>query len=204
MGDAHRELRTRPPLIDPAPRIEAVSQDKPAQTFRVATTADALCISVLATQVFLDTYATDGIRASLAREVNQQLSVRVVQDLLSAPGARFLVCERSGHMLGFVQLTLRAPHHLVPASRPAELNRLYVLERFTGAGLGSTLLQRAEALAASEGISTLWLTAWVGNQRALAFYARRGYADVGATTYTFQDEQYENRVFVKTLPGATG
>jgi hypothetical protein len=34
----------------------------------------------------------------------------------------------------------------------------------------------------------------------LAFYARRGYADVGVTTYTFQDEQYENRVFVKTLP----
>ena len=29
--------------------------------------------------------------------------------------------------------------------------------------------------------------------------ARRGYADVGATMYVFEDEQYENRVFVRAL-----
>jgi hypothetical protein len=40
--------------------------------FRAATASDALCIGVLATQVFLDTYATDGIRPSLAREVLEQ------------------------------------------------------------------------------------------------------------------------------------
>jgi GNAT superfamily N-acetyltransferase len=179
-----------------------VSQASLTSAFRIATTADALCISALATQVFLDTYATDGIRPSLAREVNQQLSAPAVLALLAVPGARFVVCERSGHMLGFAQLTLGAQQQPVHARQPAELNRLYVQERFTGAGLGSALLAQAEDLATSEGTKTIWLTAWVGNQRALAFYARRGYADVGATTYTFQDEQYENRVFVKTLPSA--
>ncbi|MEO8132440.1 MAG: hypothetical protein ABI831_00440 [Betaproteobacteria bacterium] len=46
---------------------------EPGIAFRLATDTDALCIGVPATQVFLDTYATDGIRPSLALEVLEQL-----------------------------------------------------------------------------------------------------------------------------------
>jgi len=37
--------------------------------YRTAVQQDALCLSVLATQVFLDTYAIQGIRPAIAREV---------------------------------------------------------------------------------------------------------------------------------------
>ena len=43
-------------------------------TLRQAVPADALCLSVLAMQVFLDTYATEGIRTALAREVLREYS----------------------------------------------------------------------------------------------------------------------------------
>ena len=46
----------------------------------------------------------------------------------------------------------------------------------------------------------LWLTCWVHNTRALAFYARQGYAELGSTDYVFEGEHHENRVFAKTLP----
>jgi diamine N-acetyltransferase len=167
--------------------------------FRPATTADALCISVLGTQVFLDTYATDGIRPSLAREVIEHLSVPAVSALLAAPAVRFIVAERAGHLIGLAQFTLGSVHELVTARPGAELNRLYVLERFTGSGIGTALLGEAETQAAATGAAVLWLTAWVGNRRAMDFYARRGYSDLGATTYVFQHERYENRVFAKAL-----
>ena len=63
-------------------------------TFRVAVDADALCIGGLATQVFLDTYATEGIRPSLARGVLKHLSTSSVSALLSNPNARFIVKPR--------------------------------------------------------------------------------------------------------------
>lgn len=170
-------------------------------TVKTAIAADALCIGVLATQVFLDTYATDGIRDSLAREVLEQLSTDAIAALLAAPDIRFIVAERAGHMVGFAQWTLDVAQELVRSRPSAQLNRLYVQERFTGRGLGALLLERAQSLALAEGATALWLTAWVGNDRALAFYPRRGYADVGATVYEFQNEQYENRVFAKILNG---
>lgn len=171
----------------------------PGVSIRPAGANDAPCISVLGTQVFIDTYAADGIRPSLAREVAAHLSAPAVAALLAMPAVRFLAAERAGHLIGFAQLTEGATHDRVAARPAAELNRLYVLERFTGAGVGAALLGRAEALAAAAGAAALWLTAWDGNRRALGFYARRGYTDVGATPYVFEDERYVNRVFVKVL-----
>jgi hypothetical protein len=49
---------------------------------RRAKAADALCIAVLGTQVFLDTYAVDGIRPALAREALETLSPGAMAELI--------------------------------------------------------------------------------------------------------------------------
>lgn len=171
----------------------------PEVSLRDADAADALCIGVLATQVFLDTYATGGIRPNIAREVLEQLSTPAVEAMIRASGARFILAERARHLIGFVQLQLGATHPALDAPHAVEIVRLYAQQRFAGQGVGTRLLEHAEALAAAAHATHAWLTAWSGNHRALAFYARRGYADVGATMYAFQGEEFENRVFTKPL-----
>jgi len=168
-------------------------------SYRPAGPADALCISMLGTQVFLDTYAPDGLRPELAREVLQNFSLPAIEEQLALPSMSFILAERAGHLIGFAQLTHGARHVLVAYDRSTELNRLYVQERFTSQGIGQVLLQGAEELAARHGAAVLWLTAWVGNPRATAYYPKRGYDDVGMTMYTFEDDHYENRVFIKEL-----
>ncbi len=175
----------------------------PDVLLRVADAIDAPCIGVLGTQVFLETYASAGIRPTLAQEVLDQFSTAATTTLLGNPATTFIVAEAAGHLLGFVQVTRGATHALLHPGRAMELDRLYVLARFGGQGIGTRLLRHAENLAAAQGATTLWLTAWVGNHHALAFYARRGFADVGATMYRFQDEQFENRVLVRMLAAPT-
>jgi len=150
-------------------------------------------------QVFLDTYATDGIRPALAREVLSTYSQASFDDAVADPLARVVVAEHRGHMVGFAQVTLCARHELAPGGVQAELLRLYVQEPFTGIKVGTTLLAEAEKLAASAGATVMWLTPWAHNHRALAFYTRRGYADFGLTPFTFEGESHENRVLAKAL-----
>jgi GNAT superfamily N-acetyltransferase len=168
-------------------------------SLRSATAADALCLSVLAMQVFLDTYATDGIRPEIAREVLQTYSQAAFARALEDPGTRIAVAERKGHLVGFAQVTLRATHGLAPPGVQAELLRLYVQEPFTGAKLGTQLLARVEQVAAAAGATVLWLTPWVHNRRARAFYAQRGYVDHGLTCFVFEGESHENRVVARLL-----
>lgn len=167
---------------------------------RPARPDDALCLSVLAMQVFLDTYATTGIRPAIAREVLTTYSQAAFALAIEAGDSAIHVAEKQGHLVGFAQVTLGSRHELAPPGEQAELLRLYVQEPFTGAKLGTRLLARAEHIASEHGASVLWLTPWVHNHRALAFYARRGYVDCGLTYFRFEGESHENRVLAKRLP----
>lgn len=166
---------------------------------RPANAADALCLSVLAMQVFLDTYATAGIRPQIAREVLSTYSVAAFNRAFAAADTRIDVAETQGHLVGFAQVCFDVNHELAPTGRQAELLRLYVQEPFTGAGLGTRLLQQAEVAAAGHGATVLWLTPWVHNHRALAFYARRGYTDHGLTPFVFEGESHLNRVYARCI-----
>ncbi|MEO8278368.1 MAG: GNAT family N-acetyltransferase [Ideonella sp.] len=167
---------------------------------RDAVPEDALCLSVLAMQVFLDTYATAGIRPLIAREA-LSFTADSFRRFVEDRQARTVIAERDGQLIGFAQLRLAASHPLIPDASQAELLRPYVQRPFTGSGTGALLLHRVEAIAAESGAAVLWLTAWAHNGRALGFYARLGYRDHGLAWHTFEDESHENRVLARPLIG---
>lgn len=168
-------------------------------SLRAASAADANRLAVLATQVWLDTYATDGIRETIAAEVLRSFSPPTVGALIAEPAVTFVLAENSGHLIGFAQWTAGAGHALINGVNPAELNRLYVQQRAAGRGVGTLLLQSAERAARSQGVDILWLQAWVHNDRALRFYAKHTYVDLGSADFRMGDEVHENRVLAKQL-----
>ena len=165
---------------------------------RPATPSDALALSVLASQVFVETYGPEGISPRFAREVTQTFDVRALASLLAGGDTRVVVAEEADRLQGFVQWRA-GQQALLPDLPSAEVQRLYVLRALAGRGIGSRLLARAEGDAASLGAKQSWLTAWVGNKSALAFYARRGYGAAGTAPYVFEDESWDNQVLVKPL-----
>jgi len=170
--------------------------------YRPGTPQDSLCIGVLAMQVFLDTYATDGIRPDLALEVMSYYTPDKFAERLIHQSARFILAERKGYLVAFAEVSLggEVPASTIPCG--AELVRMYVQPQFKRQGLGRALVTYAEAIAKSESAECLWLTAWTENRAALAFYKALGYSDIGATNYIFQGNSYENRIFTRTLASA--
>ena len=169
-----------------------------AITFRPARADDALCLGVLSTQVFLQTYCKLGIRPALAREALANHSVAHYEALLADPTKTILLAECDDHLvaLSLVDNAARLEGGDAPS---AKLEHLYVQEPFTGRGIGRDLLRHAEKAAAARGAEMLWLTAWVGNPRALLFYPRCGYEDRGEVMYTFEGESHPNRLFGKRV-----
>ncbi len=166
--------------------------------FRRATPADSLPLRTLATQVFLDTYATHGINEALAREVATVYSAEVFDRRLRDADVELLLVTSGGYTVGFVDISF-ATSCPVPDVRGAEVFRLYVQRPFLRRGLGRSLLAKAEASARARGLEALWLTAWAGNHRALAFYQSLGFRDIGTTEYVIDGVGHENRVLRKTL-----
>jgi diamine N-acetyltransferase len=162
---------------------------------RRATHADAMALSVLATAIFVRTYASQGVSPSIAREVNAELSATVFGDRLDDPAAITWVIERDGAMLGFLELKLSV--NGLFAAGTAEIARLYVWP--TRCGWGRKLLDHADTCARALGFIALGLTAWAYNQNALDFYAHVGFQDIGEAIYRFENDEHPNRVLVRPI-----
>jgi len=97
--------------------------NEPTVTLRTALPDDALCLGVLATQVFLDTYATAGIRPLLAREVQAAFSTEAMSALIVRERTIVRLAEFDGHLIGFAVTVIGAAHDLAPSNAPAELDK---------------------------------------------------------------------------------
>lgn len=131
----------------------------------------------------------------------EAFSCEAISALIACPSTLLTLAESDGHLIGFAQVALRATHEMIDSKHAAELQRLYIQERFTGRGVGPRLLGAVERRAARGGASLLWATVWAGNERALGFYPRQDYQFIGSPMFVFQSEAQENRLFAKMLNG---
>jgi len=94
--------------------------------------------------------------------------------------------------IGYLVLTpptLPAPQ---PDPRDLEIQRIYVLSRFHAAGVGHRLMTMAIEAARARAARQLVLGVMKKNERALAFYRRQGFAEIGTRIFqvgaaTFDD-----------------
>jgi GNAT superfamily N-acetyltransferase len=80
-----------------------------------------------------------------------------------------------------------------------ELERIYALAAFQGRGLGPALMQACVDLALMKGARTMWLGVWERNARALAFYAKWGFRDVGAHPFLVGSDDMTDRILEREL-----
>jgi GNAT superfamily N-acetyltransferase len=166
----------------------------PDLTMRFGSAADSDCLAALGSQTWLHTYATRGIRPTIARFVQEHLSPAAFRLQLERLDAFTLVAVVDGHLVGYALVEIGKP---CVAQSPAltHLDRLFVLGHLLGTGIGHALLREVRAEARRRaGSSALWLTVNSQNQRARAFYARQGFMDIGATNFDLYGEQHENRI----------
>lgn len=175
---------------------------------RPATRADASALRMLGLQVFLETYAPEGVGNGIAREAEETFAEHRVARWLADPAEVVLVAEIAGGLAGFAHVALGAGRELFEGELPAELQRLYVRRPFLGQGVGRALLLCAEDAAAVRGASVLWVAPAAGNATAPAFCARQGYRDIGTAGHVIEGQRFENRMYVKALgvsaPAALG
>jgi ribosomal protein S18 acetylase RimI-like enzyme len=162
---------------------------------RAGRTSDADRLAVLATQVWLHTYATNGIDNEIAQYVLSAFAVERFLARLIDPPTDILVAERGECLVGLAVVKFGAPCPSGVEST-VELQTLYVQEHFIRQGIGRSLLQAAEAAARARSASPLWLAVNAENTRAIAFYQRQGYAKVGATYFVLGQGRHENHVLV--------
>lgn len=153
--------------------------DKKPVTIRRSQQADADELADLAVRTFADTYA-DMSEAEVSAYAQVAFDPGRLREEISDPSIHVLVAVCDHALCGFAKLEPATAPPAISGEHPIELVRLYVDPQWVGRGVGSAMLAAAFEVAAAGGFDTCWLRVWVENQRAIVFYQRWGFAEVGS------------------------
>ncbi|MFO7977837.1 MAG: GNAT family N-acetyltransferase [Bacteroidales bacterium] len=163
---------------------------------RRAVEDDAANLVVLKQQVWVATYAVDGIRSEFSEYLLGEFTLAHEIKSLEDPEKMTLVAERNGHLIACAVVVLQARLSIPEYKILPEISVLYVLERFTGKGVGQLLMNHVVDVLKELGHDTVFLTVYHKNLRALEFYRHYGFIEAGHTYFEMGENSYENRVLI--------
>ncbi len=150
---------------------------------RRAEPSDALPLAELAELTFRNTFEASNTPEDMNLHCTSYYSEAIQGREIADPKMATLICGHEGQRVGFAQLRWGPPPDCIEADRPAEIQRLYVREAWHGKGVAQDLMSESMALAKAAGADQVWLGVWEHNPRALAFYSKWGFSEVGEHTF---------------------
>lgn len=165
---------------------------------RQAEPNDVANLTVLLQQVWIATYAEEGIRKEFSSYVLNEFTTEKIQDRLLNDRKICFIAEKDSHLRGCVEVDFNAvcPDQSI---KSPEITVLYVLERFKGQRIGRLLLEEVERLLVQRGDISCWLTVYHLNSSAIVFYRKMGFKKVGVTYFEMDGNKYENWIMQKEL-----
>ena len=156
-------------------------------SIRKATAADVPLLSVLSTVTFYEAYFEQDDPHDLANYLVENFSLEVIAEAVDSSDSTFLIAFRGKQAVGYARLRQGEPHESIENKNAVELQRIYLVERVWGKGVGEILLEHCVAEAKRMGGEVMWLGVWEENRRGLSFYAKHGFARVGTLTFPYGD-----------------
>ena len=168
-------------------------------TIRPGTPADAEALAELAARTFHDTFAADNRPEDLALHLSQAYGpIQQGRELADADISTLLADTGQG-LAAYAQLRRGTAPDCVEGESPLELWRFYVVREWHGRGVAHMLMQHVDAEAERLGAHPLWLGVWERNERALAFYRKYGFVDVGSHIFMVGTDAQTDRIMTRRV-----
>ncbi|HEY0553032.1 MAG TPA: GNAT family N-acetyltransferase [Thermoanaerobaculia bacterium] len=173
--------------------------DEGAFRIRRSEPADAPALADFAARMFADTFGPYNRPEDMAAHLADRFGVHQQAGEIADPKILTFLVEAEDRLIGYTQIRRIPPPGCVTGEEPVELGRFYVDRPWQGRGLAQRLM--AVVWEAAKGLNgrTLWLGVWEGNPRAIAFYEKCGFRDVGSQEFLLGADLQTDCVMVADL-----
>ena len=167
--------------------------------FREATVADVARLVAFSRRTFNEFFGADdsaeNMRAYLDASFTEALQAREVEDA----NTRVVLAVDGADFVGYTTVVRSAAPEVVTRPHAIQLHRFYVDTPWHGSGLANRLMAAVDSAARSLDGTHVWLAVWEHNPRAIRYYSKQGFADVGTMPFTLGNELQTDRVLVREV-----
>jgi ribosomal protein S18 acetylase RimI-like enzyme len=164
----------------PSPRILRVSPP------------EAGLLAALARTTFSETYGGRTDPDNLRLYMESHLTDERLGAELETPGFDFHMARMGDEPAGYLKLRRDRRPQGIPQGGSLQVERIYVLRRFQGIGIGNALMSLALGAAREAGDAVVWLQVWSHNAEAIGFYRARGFRIYDTAAFQFGNERTED------------
>lgn len=168
-------------------------------TLKHATEDDAEILTDLGRRTFIETYAKVNTPSNMALYLAETFGVEIQRREIRDPRRIIAIAWIEDQAVGFLHLLKGPADPSVTGVKPIEILRIYADARWHGKGVGVSLMEKALALAQSQGCDILWLGVWEKNLRAQAFYKKYGFHVVGEHLFRLGTDEQTDLIMSRSL-----
>lgn len=170
-----------------------------ALAVRAATVADASAIAAFGARTFAESFGRDNTPEDMTAYLSKAFDVRAVAGELADPRVTYLVGVVDGSLASYAMVREGPAPVAVGGLSPVELVRFYVDRPWHGSGVARAMMAACEAEAHRRGARTLWLGVWEKNPRAIRFYEKCGFRDVGSHVFVLGSDAQTDRLMARPI-----
>ncbi len=162
--------------------------------------ADAALLALLGRLTWAEShghYIED--KEDLSKYLKANFSVAKTKQDLENPNNLFYIIYVDELPVGYAKLILNATNENIATQNTSRLERIFILNDFISLKIGKQLLTFVEEQAKVLQLATMWLSVYIKNNRAIRFYEKNEFENVGALNFIVNGKSYENIVFSKKL-----
>jgi len=161
---------------------------------RYGNISDVTILSELGAKTFYNTFAKDNTQENIDAYIKGSFSSEIQLIELSEPDVIFLIAESESIAIGYAQLIMNSKDEAIKGTRPLEIRRIYASQEYLGKGVGKELMKATIREARQRGCDCVWLGVWEKNQRAIDFYKKWGFREVGTHLFSVGDDPQNDYV----------
>jgi len=135
----------------------------------------------------------------IPKYLNENFSISKTTDNIKNPDIHYSIIYVDDLPAGYAKIILNKPQENIKSQNNCQLERIFILNEFIPLRIGQKLMSFVEEQAKELQLDTLWLSVYIKNNRAIRFYERNDFKNVGALNFSVNNKLYKNIVFSKTL-----
>lgn len=169
------------------------------QPIRHANPSDAKNLASLAEATFRETFASMNTVENMHLHCQRSYGEAIQLAEISDPNLATLVCENAGVLIAFAQLRWSEAPRCVSAKSPGEIQRLYVAKSWHGKGIAHNLMTICIKEMEERKSDVIWLGVWEHNPRAITFYKKIGFAQVGSHVFPLGTDPQRDIIMIRPI-----
>lgn len=167
---------------------------------RRATKDDAAWISLLGRVTFTETFGhLFQDKQDLLDYFDATFSVDKIENSIKKPNHMYWLAIADKLPVGYAKLKLNSSSEFVSDEKICQLQKIYVLKDFLSLKIGSTMQNLLLSAAKEKKFRTVWLSVLVENERAITFYRKNGFHEIGKHDFQIGKENFQFLVMSKQL-----